>query len=157
MSILTGLLHDRGALASEPELRHLSLSTQRYATGLSVVYARGRLGMSLQPYLSHERSALENGPRADIHGNVLSFDGRIDNYAELADQLDLNRGNASDSEIVLAAFERWGEECFTRLTGDWAIALWSERAETLSCARSCGNQDPLLPAAASSGPLVYVS
>jgi asparagine synthase (glutamine-hydrolysing) len=135
MSILTGLLHDSGALASELELRHLSLSTQRYATTASRFYARGRLGMSLQPFVSHERSAIENGLRTDIHGNVLSFDGRIDNCAELADQLGLDRGNASDSEIVLAAFERWGEDCFTRLTGDWAIALWSEGEQRLFLAR----------------------
>jgi asparagine synthase (glutamine-hydrolysing) len=135
MSILTGLLHNRGALASEPELRCLALSTEQYATGAGMVYVRGRLGMSLQPYLSHERSAMEGGPRGDGHENVLSFDGRLDNYDELMRELGLDRVNASDAEIVLSAFERWGEECFSRFTGDWAMALWSEREQRLFLAR----------------------
>lgn len=135
MSILTGLLHDRGTLASEPELQGLSLSTEQYATGTSVIYVRGRLGISVQPYVSHERSVMEGGPRVDIHENVLSFDGRLDNYDELTDELGLDRVNASDSTIVLSAFERWGEECFSRFTGDWAIALWSEREQRLFLAR----------------------
>jgi asparagine synthase (glutamine-hydrolysing) len=135
MSIFTGLLHDRGALACESELRRLSLSTEQYAKGASTAYVRGRLGMSFQPFVSHERSAMEGEPRADLHGNVLSFDGRLDNFDELAGELGLSSVDASDSEIVLSAFERWGEECFSRFTGDWAIVLWFEREQRLFLAR----------------------
>ncbi|WP_263408854.1 asparagine synthetase B family protein [Terriglobus tenax] len=135
MSILLGLLHDPEAFASESELRHLSLSTERFATATGKVYMSGRLAMCVQPYISHERSAMDAGPSADIRGNILGFDGRLDNYQELARELGINSVDRSDSEIVLAAFEHWGENCFQRFTGDWAMALWSTRDQRLFLAR----------------------
>jgi asparagine synthase (glutamine-hydrolysing) len=135
MSVIFGLLKERGSLVTKLEMRHLSDPTDRYATGASAVYTVGRLAMGLQPYVSHERSAMEDRPRTDSHGHVLSFDGRLDNYKELATMLDPVSAEASDSEIVLSGFLRWGEACFSRLIGDWALALWSERDQTLFLAR----------------------
>ena len=91
--------------------------------------------MSIQPYLSHERSAMDAKPITDIHNNTVTFDGRLDNYRELANQLGLDAEEASDSEIVIRAYGRWNESCFARFTGDWAIALWSGSKRQLYLAR----------------------
>ena len=69
---------------------------------------------------------------------VLTFAGRIDNAEEL--RRDLERDgrpfrHATDSEIVLRAYERWGQGCFSRLLGDFAFALWDASREALFCAR----------------------
>lgn len=135
MSILLGILKERGKLASELELRTLSLATERYATGASAFYVDGRLGMGLQPYLSHERGGMESAVRADGFGNIVSLDGRLDNHSELAGLLRLDDSAMPDSEIILTAFRHWGAKCFSRFTGDWAIALWSESSESLYLAR----------------------
>lgn len=135
MSIIFGLLKEQGALVSDDEVQSLAVSTQRYATGAGTVYRNGRLGLGFQPYLSHERSRLDTGPIADSAQCALCFDGRLDNYRELAEMLDLESSRVSDSEIVLAAFLRWDERCFERLVGDWALALWSETKRALYLAR----------------------
>jgi asparagine synthase (glutamine-hydrolysing) len=82
-----------------------------------------------------ERSMMETGPSTDAHHLVLSFDGRLDNYRELAQLLELDGQNLSDSQIVLAAFARWEEKCFSRFIGDWAVALWSLKDKSLYLAR----------------------
>jgi asparagine synthase (glutamine-hydrolysing) len=133
MSILFGILKARGALATQAELFRPARATERYATGPSVFYAQGRLSMGFQPYVSHERSAMDAGLCVDEHGNVLSFDGRLDNYRELSSELEMDE--STDSRIVLAAFHRWGENCFRRLTGDWALVLWAPSSEQLYLAR----------------------
>lgn len=135
MSILGGILSQNGREISQDELRSSCSLTNRYACGSAAFYAEGNLGMSLQPYASHQRSMMDAAPFVDDHGNVVSFDGRLDNYRELVDQLGLNAEEVSDSEIVLGAFLRWGENCFTRFTGDWAIALWSGLKRCLYLAR----------------------
>jgi asparagine synthase (glutamine-hydrolysing) len=67
---------------------------------------------------------------------VLCFDGRLDNYKELSGDLGLHDPEVlSDSQIVLAAFVQWGEACFSRFVGDWALALWSEKDQSLYLAR----------------------
>src|SRR5262249_52452723 len=41
----------------------------------------------------------------------------------------------TDSAIVAAAWDRWGDESPTRLYGDWAFAVWDARARRLFLAR----------------------
>jgi asparagine synthase (glutamine-hydrolysing) len=135
MSILLGVVEDRGMSASGEELLRLACATERYATHQSVFSTIGRAGMCCQLYLSHERSRMDTGPLTDMCGNTLSFDGRLDNFRELAEVLSLNAVSSSDSVIVLAAFRRWHEECFARFTGDWALSLWAAREQTLLLAR----------------------
>lgn len=135
MSILCGLLKERGAVVAVAELRSFAARTRRYATGDASSCVRSRVGMCLQPYFSHERSMSEIQPRVDVLGNMLCFDGRLDNWRELAGTLEVKNSNASDSHIVLAAFQRWGSDCLSRLTGDWALSFWSVASETLFLAR----------------------
>ena len=65
-------------------------------------------------------------------GEVLTWEGRLDNRTELA--ADLNQRSSPsirDLAIVAAAWERWGRHCLKRLTGDWALTVWSARDRTL--------------------------
>ncbi len=71
-------------------------------------------------------------------GYVLTMDARIDNREELAKELDLpNRPmeKIGDSEFILAAYLKWGEECPKYLLGDFAFAIWDEKKQQLFCTR----------------------
>jgi len=78
-------------------------------------------------------------PLCDEDGTVwVTFNGEIFNYVELGAEL-RHRGHifrtASDTEVIVHAWEEWGEECFSRFNGQWAIALWDRRAERLVLSR----------------------
>jgi asparagine synthase (glutamine-hydrolysing) len=135
MSAIVGILKEPGVQVTEAEIKRLLEPTAQYAVGPSAVYVRNRIGVGFQPHPTHERSALETGPVFDSYRSVICFDGRIDNHEELSEALGPERTGSSDSKIVLAAFRRWGAECFARLCGDWAVSLWSEREQTLYLAR----------------------
>src|SRR3989441_8528576 len=65
---------------------------------------------------------------------VLTADARIDNRAELLAAL--GRGvEATDAELILGAYQRWGERAPEHLLGDFAFAIWDGRREVLFCAR----------------------
>jgi asparagine synthase (glutamine-hydrolysing) len=135
MSILFGVCQPEGNSVEERHLAELGQATARSAPDGTYVAARGRIGMGYQPYHTHLRSNLEAQPTVDELGNMLTLDGRIDNYAELCELLDIEGLNFADSQIVSAAFRRWGPECFSKLIGDWALALWSHRERMLYLAR----------------------
>ncbi len=57
----------------------------------------------------------------------ISFNGEIFNYLELGKelrQLGHRFRTACDTEVILHAWEEWGEGCFQRFNGQWAFALW---------------------------------
>jgi asparagine synthase (glutamine-hydrolysing) len=70
-------------------------------------------------------------------GCTITADLRLDNRDELIAALGLDaKGRViGDGEIVLAAYLRWGEDCPTRLLGDFAFAIWDPRKRHLFCAR----------------------
>ena len=79
-------------------------------------------------------------------GTVIVFNGEIYNHLELRRELE-QRGyrfrSRSDTETVLNAFLEWDTECFNRLRGMFAVALWSERQRRLVLARDRMGIKPL--------------
>src|SRR5260370_36901109 len=70
-------------------------------------------------------SNLERQPYVSARGDVITWDGRLDNRDDLILQFhnDLTTDH-TDIAIVAAAFERWGMDSFRRVTGDWAASIW---------------------------------
>ena len=68
----------------------------------------------------------------------ITFNGEIFNYVELGEEL-RRLGHtfrtASDTEVIVHAWEEWGESCFSRFNGQWALALWDRRAQRLVLSR----------------------
>ena len=75
-------------------------------------------------------------PMRDSFGNTICYNGEIYNYIELRKELsDYPFKTTSDTEVILAAYQKWGIDCLNRLRGMFAFALWDESNQKLFCAR----------------------
>ncbi|MBK8515261.1 MAG: asparagine synthase (glutamine-hydrolyzing) [Saprospiraceae bacterium] len=86
-----------------------------------------------------------NQPMISESGTVICYNGEIYNFIELRKELS-NRYKFvtnSDTEVILAAYEIWGEECVNRFRGMFALALWDVRKRKLFCARDHFGIKPL--------------
>ncbi|MES2125169.1 MAG: asparagine synthase (glutamine-hydrolyzing) [Gemmatimonadota bacterium] len=86
-------------------------------------------------------------PIANERGDIfVVFNGAIHNYLELRDELEA-RGHvfrsATDTEVIVHAYEEWGESCMRRFNGMWAFALWDRRRSQLLCSRDRFGIKPL--------------
>jgi asparagine synthase (glutamine-hydrolysing) len=86
-------------------------------------------------------------PLSNEDGTIwISFNGEIFNYVELAEELRA-RGHrmrtASDTEVIVHAYEEWGDRCFERFNGQWALALWDSRRSRLVLSRDRMGVRPL--------------
>lgn len=77
---------------------------------------------------------------------LMVFNGEIYNYQELSEQLpgfDDGSKALSDSEVLLAAFESWGESCFSRFIGFWAVVIYDTHTGEVYLSRDRLGQKPL--------------
>ena len=75
-------------------------------------------------------------PMFDRTGELaIVYNGEIYNYIELRQELETEGAafsTPSDTEVLLAAYERWGADCLERLNGMFAFAIWDGRRDELS-------------------------
>ncbi|WP_446741997.1 asparagine synthase-related protein [Silvibacterium acidisoli] len=135
MSTIFGKLTFDGRPIEMDELTALSARTEHYAPDGSSLFVEKQLGMGYQVCHTHKLSGIEKQPLAGEQACMPSWDGRLDNRDELSGLLGKRASLAADSQIVLEAFERWGENCFAHLLGDWSLALWSAKERSLYLAR----------------------
>ncbi len=101
--------------------------------------------------LGHRRLAiidLKTGqqPMSGVGGRFwITFNGEIYNYRRLRDELvgDYDFQTDSDTEVILAAFAKWGDRCVERLEGMFSFALLDTRERTLFLARDHVGKKPL--------------
>ncbi|MDA8121148.1 MAG: asparagine synthase (glutamine-hydrolyzing) [Deltaproteobacteria bacterium] len=75
-------------------------------------------------------------PMTGSCGNTICYNGEIYNYIELRQELaGYDFRTTSDTEVILAAYRKWGVDCVQRLRGMFAFALWDDSKKTLFCAR----------------------
>lgn len=68
----------------------------------------------------------------------LVYNGEVFNYLELRKELQaegITFRTESDSEVILAAYDRWGENCLARFNGMWGLAILDRVRKTLFIAR----------------------
>ena len=82
-------------------------------------------------------------PDGDV---ILVFNGEIFNHHELRRELEdhgVRFETRCDTEVILHAFLRWGSDCFSRLRGMFAIAVWVQSERKLVLARDRMGIKPL--------------
>jgi len=91
---------------------------------------------------------------------VIVYNGEIYNFQSLIPEL-VALGHVfhtrSDTEVIVHAWEAWGEQCVTRFRGMFAFALWDRNRETLFLARDRLGVKPLHYALLGDGTLLFGS
>lgn len=128
---------DEGSLHLEPGLGfgHRRLSIIDIATGQ-------------QPLFNDDRTV------------AIVFNGEIYNYQSLMAELQglgYRFHTKSDTEVIVHAWEAWGEQCVQRLRGMFAFAIWDRNKQTLFLARDRLGVKPMYYAELDDGQLIFGS
>jgi asparagine synthase (glutamine-hydrolysing) len=98
-------------------------------------------------------------PMIDSTGKLhLVFNGEIYNYLELRAEIpEYPFKSQTDSEVLLAAYQRWGESCLDHFVGMFAFILWDESRQLLFAARDRFGIKPLFYHPGQNGDLLLAS
>jgi asparagine synthase (glutamine-hydrolysing) len=142
MSGIAGIYHLDGRPVSHLLLRRMTDVIAHRGLDGSGQWNNGPVGLGNRMLHTTAESLQEEQPLADETGNLcLTLDGRVDNRDEIRAALEAKGATLrtdTDAELVLRAYECWGEASPRRIIGDFAFAIWDRRKRQLFCAR-----DPL--------------
>ncbi|HTQ97092.1 MAG TPA: asparagine synthase (glutamine-hydrolyzing) [Candidatus Acidoferrum sp.] len=101
--------------------------------------ANPTIGLGTRRLAILDLSPLGNMPMQLANGSYcITYNGEIYNYKEIRAQLE-NLGHrfrsGGDTEVLLHAYQEWGEACLTRFNGMWSFAIWDRNRQILFCAR----------------------
>lgn len=122
---IAGVIDTRAPI-SEAILHRMANSIHHRGPDNRGVHCNEKIG------LVHNRLSIldlsESGHQPMVRDDtVLVFNGEIYNYIELREELS-RQGHQfrsrTDTEVLLAAYREWGEECVKRLRGMWAFAIY---------------------------------
>lgn len=69
---------------------------------------------------------------------TITYNGEVYNYLEIKEEL-LKDGykfiSNTDTEVILASYDKWGEDCVNRFNGMWAFAIYDKEKEVIFCSR----------------------
>ncbi|MCF6330704.1 MAG: asparagine synthase (glutamine-hydrolyzing) [Sulfurimonas sp.] len=77
---------------------------------------------------------------------VLIYNGEVYNYIEIKEELVLKGyifDSTSDTEVVLKAFIEWGNNCFSKFNGMWALAIYDKNNKKMILSRDRVGKKPL--------------
>jgi len=97
----------------------------------------GQVGFAHRRLAVIDLSETAAQPMLGPNGTSITYNGEIYNHVELRDALKYTWSfrTQSDTECVLAAYERYGLGCVDHLRGMFAFGLWDEKHRKLFCAR----------------------
>jgi asparagine synthase (glutamine-hydrolysing) len=123
--------------------------------------APARIGFAFRRLKICDLTEAAAQPMASADGRTwVCFNGEIYNFRELRAEL-AAKGRvfrtSGDTEVVLAAFEEWGERSFARFEGMWAITILDFRRNRLVVSRDRFGIKPLFWSVDESGAMLFAS
>jgi asparagine synthase (glutamine-hydrolysing) len=120
----------------------------------------GRVGLAHRRLSIIDLSPSGRQPMTDAGGDLwITYNGEIYNYRELRSELERighRFQTSSDTEVLIAAYRRWGLDCLGRLNGMFAFGLYDMRDRKLILARDRAGEKPLFYRTGNAG-IVFAS
>lgn len=139
MSGIVGIYNLDGRPVEQTDIQRMVDSIAHRGPDGSGVWIDGSVGLGHRMLWTTPESLHEKLPLTNKTGELtITADSRIDNRDELFSALNFNgrpRETIADSEIILAAYEKWGKKCPEKLLGDFAFAIWDGKKKSIFCAR----------------------
>jgi len=139
MSGLAGVYHLDGRPVDRTLVERMTNRVAHRGPDGSDCWVKGPIGIGHTMLQTTPESLTERQPWLDESGTIcLAFDGRIDNREDLISSFHTAgisvRAN-SDAELMLRAYQYWGEHCPEHIIGDFALVIWDGPRRQLFCAR----------------------
>lgn len=136
MSVQFGRWNFEGQAPAREYIEKVNATLGPYGPDTNESYSKGGVEILYRAFHTTKESHREVQPHVAASCAVITWDGRLDNRAELISELrDSLTICSTDVSIVATAYEKWGADCFAKLIGDWALSIWNPVHRSLLLAK----------------------
>ena len=136
---ITGIIHLNGQQVPEQSLKTMMRAMKHRGPNDDGLFSEHGVGLGFVRLSILDLSAAGHQPMfSPDERYVLIFNGEVYNYLELREEL-IVKGyhfrSGSDTEVVLAAWQEWGEAMLHRFNGMWALVIFDRKDKKIFAAR----------------------
>jgi asparagine synthase (glutamine-hydrolysing) len=135
---ITGIINKDSSAVDASELRRMNNLIAHRGPDGEGFYESGSLAFGHRRLAIIDLSSDGHQPMHFQDRLVITFNGEIYNYIEIREELK-NLGyhfkSKSDTEVILAAYDKWGEDCVQKFNGMWAFAIHDKQNNIVFCSR----------------------
>ena len=135
---IAGLIYKNNSVVQKESLSKMTDIMSHRGPDSEGFYMNGNLGLGHRRLSIIDVSDAANQPFFLEQKHVLVFNGAIYNYIELKEELKelgYTFKTHSDTEVLLSAYDCWGEECVKKFNGMWSFAIFDVKKNILFCSR----------------------
>lgn len=142
---IAGILHFKRTVPENTVIKKMTEAMAHRGPDAHSDYVHGRIALGHRRLSIIDLSEAANQPFADHSGRYrIVFNGEIYNFQEVKSQLsDYPFTTSGDTEVLLAAWIKWGKQSLSRFKGMFAFAIWDNETEELVVARDRMGVKPL--------------
>ena len=138
MSGIAGMLRFDDRPVTRRDLERSANTLHQYGPDRSEIIAGGSIGLVHVLMRMTPEDRFDRQPWRSACGALITADVRLDNRDDMLGRIGVDRREAtawSDSRVLLAGWEKFGDDIWPMLRGPFAAAIWDPRRRTLSLAR----------------------
>lgn len=134
---ITGIFNLDGEVVQKQHLERMNNKISHRGPDDDGLFIDGPVGLGHRRLSIIDLSSAGHQPMFIEDGRYsMVYNGEIYNFKEVQTKLkDYNFTSSTDSEVILAAYAKWGAECLTHLNGMFAFAIWDNEEQEMFIAR----------------------
>lgn len=142
---INGIFHFSKSRVVPDELEYMNAKLAQRGPDAEGLYREEQIELGHRRLSIIDISESANQPLVSSNGNlIIVFNGELYNYKEIKNQLpEYSFKTQSDTEVILAAFQKWGEHSLRFMNGIFAFAIWDKTKKELFIARDRLGVKPL--------------
>lgn len=138
MSGIAGLLRLDGRTVTRPDLERAANALRQYGPDRSEIMTGGCIGLVHVLMRMTPEDRFDRQPWRGASGSLITTDLRLDNRDDVLARIGIAPRDAMawpDSRVLLAGWEKLGDDIWPLLRGPFAVAIWDPRSRALTLAR----------------------
>jgi asparagine synthase (glutamine-hydrolysing) len=138
VSGIAGLLRFEGRAVTRHDLERVANALRQYGPDRSEIFASGGVGLVHVLMRITPEDSSDHQPWRGASGSLITADVRLDNRDDVLAWIGMTRTQGvgwADSRVLLAAWEKFGDDIWPMVRGPFAAAIWDPRSRALTLAR----------------------